>query len=343
MNSLFAVLLLPVLVQADNYSVRKISVDSIETIRLIDGASKTEVSIVPSIGNNSYEMTVNGKNVFWTAFSGLAEFKAKPALCGVPLLWPWANRIDQDAYYANGKKFLLNPALQNFRRDSNGQPIHGLLTAWPAWEVTAAKADETAAQVTSRLEFWRYPELMAQFPFAHTIEMTYRLRHGVLEIETVIENHSTEPMPVAIGYHPYFQLHDAPRDEWKVHVAARDHVLLSSNLIPTGEFEPVSFPDAVSLRDKHLDDVFTNLVRDTNGRAEFSVQGKNEKVSVIYGPNYKVATIYAPRGRHFICFEPMAAITNAFNLAHAGVYKQLQSVPPGRTWRESFWVRPSGF
>ena len=34
----------------------------------------------------------------------------------------------------------------------------------------------------------------------------------------------------------------------------------------------------------------------------------------------------------------MAAITNAFNLAHAGVYKELQSVPPGATWKESFWL-----
>jgi aldose 1-epimerase len=34
----------------------------------------------------------------------------------------------------------------------------------------------------------------------------------------------------------------------------------------------------------------------------------------------------------------MAALTNAFNLAHAGKYKELQSIPAGETWRESFWV-----
>jgi aldose 1-epimerase len=50
-----------------------------------------------------------------------------------------------------------------------------------------------------------------------------------------------------------------------------------------------------------------------------------------------------PKGRDFLCFEPMAAITNALNLAHAGIYKQLQSIPPGGLWRESFWIRPSGF
>jgi hypothetical protein len=39
----------------------------------------------------------------------------------------------------------------------------------------------------------------------------------------------------------------------------------------------------------------------------------------------------------------MAAITNAMNLAHRGLYKDLQSIAPGGTWRESFWVHPRGF
>lgn len=64
---------------------------------------------------------------------------------------------------------------------------------------------------------------------------------------------------------------------------------------------------------------------------------------MIYGPKYTVAVVYAPPGKDFICFEPMAAITNAFNLAHAGVYKELQSVAPGGEWRESFWIQPSGW
>jgi aldose 1-epimerase len=47
--------------------------------------------------------------------------------------------------------------------------------------------------------------------------------------------------------------------------------------------------------------------------------------------------------RNFICFEPMAAVTNAMNMAHKGSYKELQSIPPGGVWTETFWVRPSGF
>jgi aldose 1-epimerase len=92
-----------------------------------------------------------------------------------------------------------------------------------------------------------------------------------------------------------------------------------------------------------LDDVFGGLVRDGSERATFSVEGAREKISVIYGPKYTVAVVYAPPGRQFICFEPMSAITDGFNLAHAGVYKELQNVPPGGQWRESFWIVPTAF
>jgi aldose 1-epimerase len=343
MKSLAWALLVPMVSEAANYSAKKAVADGIEIVQLTDGARATEVSIVPSIGNIAYAFMVRGKNILWSPFRSLAEMQAKPALCGVPFLAPWANRLDQDAFYANGKKYLLNADLGNLRRDQNEKPIHGLLLFSPHWKVIKLEANDRSAYVVSRLEFWRYPELMAQFPFAHAIEMTYRLAGGVLEVETLLENHADEPMPVGVGYHPYFQVPDTPRDQSKVHVAAREHLELSPLLIPTGARTPVNLPDPVSLATTQLDDVFSSLVRGADGRAEFWVEGGGRRISVIYGPKYTVAVIYAPPGQNFICFEPMSAITDAFNLAHTGIYKELQSIPRGGVWRESFWIVPGGF
>jgi hypothetical protein len=39
----------------------------------------------------------------------------------------------------------------------------------------------------------------------------------------------------------------------------------------------------------------------------------------------------------------MVAITNALNLAYKGIYKELQSVLPGGSWEESFWVTTKGY
>jgi aldose 1-epimerase len=285
---------------------------------------------------------VNNQQIFWSPFQTIAEWRAKPTMIGNPFLAPWANRIEGDAYWANGKRYLLNSGLQNIRKDGNGNPIHGLLTYASDWKVTSVQADSQGARVTSRLEFWRQPARMAQFPFAHNIEMTYRLANGALEVETVLENLTSEAMPVGVGYHPYYQLTDSPRDGWKVHLAARDHVELSQFLLPTGAVKPVTTPALLPLKDYKLDDVFTGLVRGADGLAVFSVQGAKQKIEFAFGPNYPVAVVYAPPGRPFICFEPMTGVTNMFNLGHEGKFP-LQSVQAEGRWRESFWIRPSGF
>jgi aldose 1-epimerase len=322
------------------YSARAAVVDGIDVVQLADSAREMQVSLATSVGNIAYEFSVHGRNLLWFPYSGPAELRADPKLCGIPFLAPWANRLDGDTYWVNGRKYALNPGIGYLRRDTNQKPIHGLLLFSPLWQIISLDAGPESASTTSRLEFWKYPELMAQFPFAHEITITYRLAGGSLEISTLLTNLSAEPMPVAIGFHPYFQLHDAPRDDWKVHIAARDHVELDQFLIPTGVRQLARFADPYLLRGNKLDDVFTDLIGGQGGMARFWVEGAQERLTVAYGQNYRVAVVFAPAGRDYICFEPMAAVTNAFNLAHEGRYTELQSVPPGGQWRESFWIEP---
>jgi aldose 1-epimerase len=315
-----------------------------EVVRLEDRARQTVVSVMPSRGNNAFEMKVNGKDVLRYPFASPEEFKARGSMNGIPFLAPRANRLDETAFFANGKKYVFNLELGNVR---GPVPIHGLLQT-AAWEVADARADADSAWVTSRLEFYRQPDWIAQFPFAHTIEMTHRLKAGVLEVSVRLTNLSTAPMPVAIGFHPYFQVNDAPRDEWTFGIGARTHWLAKDN-IPTGETEPIEKllpnPRGASLKGVRLDDGFGDLVRDASGKAMMWVQGKAERVEVLFGPKYKAAVVWFPGGpnMNFICFEPMAGITDSMNLAQKGLYRELQYVAPGQIWEESFWIRPSGF
>lgn len=316
-----------------------------DIVQLEDRDRHTRVSIATAVGNNAFEMIVKGHNVLHWPFASIDEFKARPTLSGIPLLAPWANRLDEAAFYANGRRYAFDLSLGNVRA---AIPIHGFLQTTDQWRVVEVKATARAAWVTSRLEVFRTPAWLKQWPFAHTIEITHRLQDGVLEVQTTITNLSAEPMPVAIGFHPYFRLTDAPRDEWTIAVGARTRWLLADNKVPTGETQPIEQfmpnPGAVPLEAYNLDDVFGDLVRDKpRGRATMSVMGKSQRLDVTIGPRYRATVIYAPAGRPFICFEPMAGITNALNLAHKGLYKDLQSVPPRGTWQESFWVKPSGF
>jgi aldose 1-epimerase len=316
------------------------------------------VTIVPSVGNIAVEMKVKGHNVLRYPQGSVAEFKARPGNTGIPFMAPWANRLDEQAFYANGRRHAFDMELGNVR---GAVPIHGFVTTTSLWRVTSVVATGTAASVTSRLDFYKQPAWMRQWPYAHTIDMTYRLAGGVLEVSTAITNLSNEPMPVSVGFHPYFQLTDSPRDEWTIAIGARTRWVLDARKVPTGTTEPAAmlFPQPrVPLRDYNLDDVFGDLVRDEQGRATMTVWGKAQRLDVVMGPRYLSAVVWAPspsgRGRggqgdsppaerNFICFEPMAAITNALNMAQRGQYQGLQTIVPGGTWQESFWIRPSGF
>jgi len=328
-----------VVILAETYSARNLIVDSIEVVRLTDREHHTEVSICPSIGNIAYDLRVNDQPILLPPPGSLSGWQGKPSQAGIPFLAPWANRLDGDAYWANGKRYLLNPGAATIGRDPNGLPIHGLLLYASAWQVTRLNAGEQAAEVTSRLEFWKHPEWMAQFPFAHSIEITHRLAGGVLEVRTAIQNHSTDSMPLVIGFHPWYQIPGIPRDQWTVRLPVRQHYVLSPQLIPTGETKPMDLPEPTPLAGRHLDDVFGGV--DPNG--EFSVEAQGRKISVQFGPKFPIAVVYAPDTRDVVCFEPMTGITDGFNLAHEGLFKELQSVAAGGTWSESFWIRPTGF
>jgi aldose 1-epimerase len=113
----------------------------------------------------------------------------------------------------------------------------------------------------------------------------------------------------------------------------------------------VKTPQSAALKDYDLDDVFGDLIRDDRGRATVTVRGRQQRLDVVMGPKWRALVIYSPPSSspaagaspHFVCFEPMAGITDAMNLAEHHLYDELQSVQPGAAWKESFWIRTAGF
>lgn len=361
-----------------------------DVVQLRDANADMTVSVLTPV-SNAYEIVVKGQNILRMNIKSVDDMRARPGLNGVPLLAPFANRLDETAFYANGQKYNFDMELGNVRGPI---PIHGYLSGASAWKVVEAKADAKGAWVTSKLDFYRIPEYMQQFPFAHTLTMTYRLANGSLEVHTRIDNLSNEPMPVAIGFHPYFQLTDSVRNDWTLNVGAKTHWLLAANKTPTGETEPASNffggdQHKVPLSrfaTQSIDEMFTDLERDPQGRAVVSMTGKKQSISIRLGTKFKTALVFTtvpgPQNpppaaatqaatpasaraapppvstgpavplsaqdvpdplRGFVAIEPMVGITNSMNLAHKGVYKELQSVAPGGSWEESFWIEPNGY
>ena len=116
-----------------------------DVVQLEDTKTRTVVSIVPSVGNNAYSMTVNGQGVIRWPYASVEDFKAAPGLSGIPFLAPWANRLDEPAFYASGKRYAFDMALGNVR---GANPSHGFLTACDQWQVVEMDADGASAWVT---------------------------------------------------------------------------------------------------------------------------------------------------------------------------------------------------
>ncbi len=347
-----------------------------DLVELRDARSELVVNVLTT-ASNAYQMTVKGQDVIRRTWASIDDIRGRMGLNGLPLLWPYANRLDEQGFYANGQKYTFDAGLGNTGRGAI--PIHGFMTGATMWKLVEVKADGRSAWVTTKCDFYRNPRYMKQFPFAHTLTMTYRVQDGALEVHTRIDSMSDEPIPVTIGFHPYFQLTDSSREEWRLSVAAKTHWLLDANTLPTGETQPITSilpdPKNVAVKDVTLDDIFTDLERDERGRATMSLKGRTQQVDVIVGPKYKTMLVLsrvgggrggrggagagappaagavpaaganpnAPPARGSVAFEPMAGISNAMNLAQKGLYKDLQTIPPGGSWEESFWVRPSGY
>ncbi len=369
---------------APRYTVKTMG----DVVQLRDTKTDMVVSVLTPV-SNAYEMVIKGRDVIRMSVRSVNDVRANPGLNGIPLLAPFANRLDGTHFFANGRKYNFDMENGTVR---GAIPIHGYLSSSPAWKVVEAKADARGAWITEKLEFYKSPLYMQNFPFAHVLTMTYRLSDGAMEVRLKLDNLANEPMPVSIGYHPYFWLTDSNRSDWTLSAPARTHWELADTKIPTGKTEPA---DAFWGGDRNnvplsrfatrtIDDLFSDLERDSKGLATVHLQGKQQGLSVIMGPKFKALVIYSPAApppprpagamppgprpqvappvskgppiplsatngtpappeRGSIAIEPMAGISNAMNAAQAGTYKELQTVPPGGSWEESFWLRPTGY
>jgi aldose 1-epimerase len=216
-----------------------------------------------------------------------------------------------------------------------GIPIHGLLTESEAWEIVT----KNDSSFTARLQFWRYPAMMAQWPFAHEYEMTMRLAGGAFEVSLTIRNVSDVRMPVVVGFHPYWRIRGVPRKQWSVRVPAGLRVVHDERLLATGEFADANLPELAPLEKFEFDGAYTAL----ENRPRFRIEGEGRAIEINFGQTWPVAVVWGPQNEEFLCIEPMASLTNGINLHHRRLWPKQQWIAPGGVWTGDFTVRGEGF
>lgn len=311
------------------HEVRDERVDGLDGIALISHECDLEVAFAPGAGMVGYSLTHRGEELLGQS-GGLAAYRERGSTFGIPLLHPWANRLDGMTYSVGGRRVDLDPARSPLHLDSNGLPIHGVLAAAPYWEVVGRSPGNGRAAVAARLDFRAHEELMAAFPFPHELHVQAELQGDTLTVATILLPTGDAAVPISFGWHPYLRLPDVPRSEWWVELPVRRRAALDERGLPTGRTEPVAIEPA-PLGGRVFDDHFVELEQ----RGAFVLEGGGRRIEVELGQGYTVSQVFAPpEGGPYICYEPMTAPVNALVSGEG-----LRSVPPGGSFRAEFRVR----
>lgn len=280
---------------------------------LRDPSSQLTATFVPSAGMIGTSLSDGGVELLGQR-RGLSAYLSDHKTMGIPLLYPWANRLSGDVYRVGDTEVALTPGSGGVHTDAHGAPIHGTLAGDPGWRVTA----QSPSAVTAELDWRTRPELLASFPFPHLLSLAVTLADRSLTVRTTVTATTPTAVPLCFGFHPYLQLPGVPRSQWLVQTPPMRSRLVDAHGIPTG----VTAPHPATrepLGEKVFDDGFDEVA----AGAVFAVSGGGRRIEVCLERGYPAAQLYAPDNDDVICFEPMAAPTDAlrrggYRMARAG-------------------------
>jgi galactose mutarotase-like enzyme len=310
---------------AATYILEKTTVDGFPALRLVS-PKELAATYVPTAGMICCSLTHRGEELLGQR-RGLKHYAATGSTMGIPFLHPWANRLSRLGYEIQGKRVDFPPDSPLLHLDAKGLPMHGLVGGCPDWQVSEQAADQNSARLTARLDLTTRPEFLALFPFPHFLELKIVLQNTSLAVSTTVLPATDAAVPIAFGYHPYFTLPDIPRQAWEIEIPARRQLLLNDKALPTGETEPCPAFSG-TLGSRVYDDLYTEMAPPPI----FRLRGGGRTLTVSFGEGYRFAQIFAPGGDEVICFEPMTAPTNPFDLG------DFVWVKPGSPFTASFEI-----
>lgn len=299
--------------------------EGIETFKLQE-SDYAFAEIAPRFGNNCFAFCAPEPILEPISFD---QFIKRPTSYGIPLLFPFPNRIRDGKFNFQGVEYKIDPPRHGFVRDKE-------------WKVVATgAADSEGAWIRSSLDAADYAEeILTQFPFPFKLEVIYRLKDKRLEMELNVRNTGEREMPVGFGIHPYFHL---PAQN-TIQVPARKRWELSDSL-PTGKLlkveEQFDLRHPRSATGLTLDDIYTDVIPDEDGMVRSYLtdeQARRQMVVEFDAHEFPHVVVYTPpTPRQAICIEPNSCPTDGFNLYARGIESNMIILKAGA--QTSFSVR----
>jgi aldose 1-epimerase len=199
--------------------------------RLLLRAGELELQLEPATGGciaRFDRLEAQGRRPLMRGAQGMLQ-NVLQAAC-FPLV-PFANRIRGGHFDCGGRRVTLAP---NMAGDAS--PLHG--QGWLAsWQVLDAQDAQATLGLRHRAGEW---------PWDYEATQRFRLQADRLEITIACRNVSSEPMPCALGFHPFFPCAAGTRLDTQVESAwtVDPDVLPVANVPAVGRYD---------LRDRQID------------------------------------------------------------------------------------------
>lgn len=274
-----------------------------------------------------------------------------PFRFGIPVLFPFPNRICHGVYHWSGREYRL-PINDPQQRHA----IHGFVADRP-WETLAVLPQGEPTGVTGRFRLAREAgDRRAFWPADFTLTLTWQLREppeppprAELSAQVIVASEDTVPLPFGMGFHPYFAV---PADDAQVLIlsAQRPGAELRRwelhDLIPSGRLLPLR-PSDWRLVDDTLtdplppwDDAFRIFAADTGEPTVVLLRDCKRRfaIRIEAEPVFRDLVLFVPPHRQAVCVEPYTCVTDAIHLHAQGIASGLRVLQPGERWQTSLTI-----
>ncbi|WZO96965.1 aldose 1-epimerase [Isosphaeraceae bacterium EP7] len=290
---------------------------------LRDTTTGASASILPESGFNLFDLKLPVGGHLRPILSSYPDFPNKPrdfGRNGIPILFPFPNRI-RDAKYSYGGKDYTLPA-------TNGSnAIHGFAISDP-WDVVEAKVTDAGATIAGRYQISKNsPAMQPNWPTDGVLSIRYTLNGRTLTLEAEVSNPTAQPFPFGLGFHPYFHLpftDGGDQARTKVIVPASKFWELDQ-FLPTGKIVDVpaglDFRAGQPIKGLKLDDVLTGLAFEGDTcTCKLVDEALGAEFHLSFDKGFRELVVYTPPGDgDVISLEPYTQTTDAINLQTKGV------------------------
>ena len=300
---------------------------------LVDETTGASAAITPSYGFNLFDLRLPARGEIRRVIVARDDFAAnpdKPGRNGVPILFPFPNRIRDGRYSFGGKDYSL------FIEPGKEHAIHGFAIAAP-WDVIDQGATAEGAYLVGRFQISRNaPDRLASWPADAVLTVRYDLAGRRLGMTIDVANPSSRDLPFGFGIHPYFRLpFAAGRPEAGRLILPAAAMWTQEGNLPTGASVPVEprvdFRGGGSTAGRHLDDVLTGLTfHDDQCTCRLVDDDLGCETILSFDRSFRDLVVFVPpQDDTLVAVEPYTQTTDAINLAARGVDGGLRVLKPG--------------